>query len=51
MEIKDWATAAKWRLVGKNLKCVDSGNLVWRRGNGCYVNGENVVEVEFVSVT
>ena len=50
MKMRDWATAAKWQLVGKNLKCLDNGSLAGRDGDGFYVNNENVVEVEFVPV-
>ena len=50
MKMRDWATAAKWQLVGKNLKCVDNDSLAGRDGDGFYVNNKNVVEVEFVQV-
>jgi hypothetical protein len=50
LKMRDWATAAKWSLQGKNLLCVDNGNLVGQDGSGFYANGQNVVEVEFVQV-
>ena len=50
MKMRDWATAAKWQLVGKNLKCVDNDSLAGRDGDGFYVNNKNVVDVEFVQV-
>jgi len=50
MKMRDWGAAAKWQLVGKNLKCLDNGNLAGRDGDGFYVNNQNVVEVQFVPV-
>ena len=48
LKIRGWTYAAKWKLEGKNLLCVDNGKLVGRDGDSFYANGENVVEVEFV---
>jgi len=53
LKIRDWATAAAWRLEGDFLRCVDNGNLVGYDsfgGGGFYCNNENVVKVEFVEV-
>jgi hypothetical protein len=50
MKMRGWAYAAKWELVGKNLKCLDNGKLVGVEGDYFYVNGENVVDVEYVPV-
>ena len=50
MKMRDWGAAAKWQLVGKNLKCLDNGNLAGRDGDYFYVNNQNVVEVAFVQV-
>lgn len=48
LKMRDWFSAAKWQLSGKNLKCLDNDSLVGREGDGFYVNNANVVEVEFV---
>jgi hypothetical protein len=50
MKMRGWAYAAKWDLTGNKLKCLDNGNLVGVDGTSFYVNGENVVDVEFSSV-
>ncbi len=50
MKMRGWAYAAKWQLIGKNLKCLDNDELVGVDGNYFYVNGENVVDVEFIQV-
>jgi hypothetical protein len=49
LKMRAWVYAAKWQLDGKNLLCVDNGKLVGRDGDSFYANGENVVEVEFIS--
>ena len=48
LKVRGWTYAAKWKLEGKNLLCVDNGKLVGCDGDSFYANGENVVEVEFV---
>jgi hypothetical protein len=50
MKMRGWTYAAKWELVGKNLKCLDNDKLVGVDGDYFYVNGENVVDVEYVPV-
>ncbi len=50
MKIRGWSYAAKWLLVGKNLKCLDNNEFVGVDGNYFYVNGQNVVDVEFIPV-
>ena len=50
MKMRGWAYAAKWELMGKNLKCLDNDKLVGMDGDYFYVNSENVVDVEYVSV-
>jgi hypothetical protein len=49
MKMRGWAYAAKWEQVGKNLKCLDNDKLVGVDGSSFYVNGQNVVEVEFLA--
>ena len=49
LKIRGWGYAAKWKLEGNKLLCVDNGKLVGRDGDSFYANGENVVEVEFVA--
>lgn len=49
MKIRGWVYAAKFRKSGKNLLCVDNGQLVGTNDGYFYVNGQNVVELEWVS--
>ena len=50
LKMRDWATAAKWKLEGKHLRCLDNDQLVGRDGDSFYCNGKNVVDVEFSPV-
>ena len=50
LKMSGWAHAVQWQLVGKNLKCVDNGQLVGMKDNYFYANGENVVDVEYAPV-
>jgi hypothetical protein len=50
LEVRDWAYASAWQLVGTNLKCLANGKLVGVDGKYFYANGENVVDVKFVPV-
>jgi hypothetical protein len=50
MKMRGWTYAAKWQLAGKNLKCLDNGQLVGMDGKSFYVNDQNVVDVKYVPI-
>lgn len=50
LKMRDWATAARWKVEGMHLRCLDNDQLVGRDGDSLYCNDQNVIDVEFVPV-